>query len=44
MPPVLSVHFHTTSSGNEPVREWLRALDKPTKVILGGDIKTVEFG
>lgn len=44
MPPVLSVHFHKTAPGNEPVREWLKSLNKPTKLILGSDIKTVEFG
>lgn len=44
MPPVLSVHFHKTPTGNEPVRDWLKALDRPTKLVIGGDIKTVEFG
>ena len=41
---VISVQFFRTSSGNEPVREWLKSFRKVDKVILGHDIKTVEFG
>ncbi len=36
--------FFRTASGVEPVREWLRGLDKEDRTIIGGDIKTVEFG
>ena len=40
----LNVFFYRTSSGNEPVREWLRSLDREDKKIIGEDIKTVQFG
>ncbi len=38
------VAFYRTDSGAEPVRDWLRTLAKPDKQIIGGDIKTVQFG
>lgn len=41
---VLEVYFYATASGNEPVREWLKALSKADKKIIGEDIKTVQFG
>jgi phage-related protein len=40
----LNVVFYRTSSGNEPVREWLKSLDREEKKIIGEDIKTVQFG
>jgi phage-related protein len=40
----LVVVFYRLDSGREPVREWLRGLDKETKRIIGEDIKTVQFG
>ena len=42
--PILSVAFFRTASGNEPVREWLKALPREERRILGEDIKTVQFG
>lgn len=36
--------FYCTDSGNEPVREWLKALTKTDKKMIGEDIKTVQFG
>jgi phage-related protein len=36
--------FYRTSSGNEPVREWLKALSAEDRMVIGVDIKTVEFG
>jgi phage-related protein len=39
-----NVVFYKTSAGSEPVREWLLSLDLADKKILGGDIKTVEYG
>ena len=36
--------FFCSEQGNEPVREWLKSLDKLDKKILGEDIKTVQFG
>jgi phage-related protein len=39
----LSVAFYRETSGKEPVREWLHALDRVSKRIIGEDIKTVQF-
>lgn len=36
--------FYRTSSGNEPVREWLKSLPDADRVTIGSDIKMVEFG
>ena len=41
---VLEVYFYKTSSGNEPVREWLKSLSKEDMKIIGFDIKTVQYG
>ena len=35
----LRVAFYRTASGREPVREWLRSLDRESKKIIGDDIK-----
>ncbi|MDR1826166.1 MAG: type II toxin-antitoxin system RelE/ParE family toxin [Rickettsiales bacterium] len=40
----LQVRFYQTSSGNEPVREFLSQLSKDDKKVIGEDIKTVQFG
>ncbi len=40
----LQVVFYKSESGNEPVREWLKKLDKEARKIIGEDIKTVQFG
>src|SRR5438094_1356052 len=42
--PILSVAFFRTESGNEPVREWLKALPREERRIIGEDIKAVQFG
>jgi phage-related protein len=36
--------FYELSSGREPVREWLKALDEKDRKIVGDDIRLVEFG
>ncbi len=40
----LDVVFYRTESGKEPVREWLTGLSRQDKRIIGGDIKTVQYG
>jgi phage-related protein len=40
---VLRVVFFLTDSGREPVREWLKNLDKEDRKIIGEDIKLVQF-
>jgi phage-related protein len=43
MKRVLAIFFRT-AAGNEPVREWLRAMNAEDRRRIGEDIKTVEFG
>ena len=40
----LNVVFFRASSGQEPVRKWLKSLPMPFKKAIGEDIKTVQFG
>lgn len=46
VPPkfVLVARFFRSDSGNEPVREWLKALDAADRKTIGEDIKTVQIG
>ena len=45
MPPILSVRFYCTTTGKEPVREWLFERASPgARKVIGADIKTVQFG
>ena len=39
----LPARFYRTSSGGEPVREWLRELPAAERKIIGEDVKDVEF-
>ncbi|QTA93238.1 type II toxin-antitoxin system RelE/ParE family toxin [Desulfonema magnum] len=41
--PILSVIFFKSLSGREPVREWLKELDKDERKIIGEVIKLVQF-
>ena len=40
---MLNVIFFRTEAGREPVREWLRGLDKADKQRIGVDIEKVQF-
>lgn len=40
----LQVVFYKTDSGKEPVRDWLKELNKEDRRVIGEDIKTVQFG
>lgn len=42
--PILRVLFYRTAAGREPVREWLRDLDRDARKTIGEDVKTVQFG
>lgn len=44
MKPVLEVRFFASSSGNEPVLDWLRDLSATDRKSIGEDIKTVQYG
>jgi phage-related protein len=39
----LPAAFFALTSGREPVREWLKGLDREDRKIIGEDIKDVEF-
>lgn len=36
--------FYRTEAGNEPVRDWLKALDREDRRQVGEDIKLTEYG
>ena len=36
--------FYQSETGAEPVRDWLKELNKEDRFLIGTDIKTVEFG
>ena len=40
----LNVVFFRLDSGREPVREWLKGMDQPSRRSIGADIKTLQFG
>jgi phage-related protein len=40
----LSVVFFKSSTGDEPVREWLKSLTKTDKKTIGEEMKTVQLG
>jgi phage-related protein len=40
----IPVLFYRTETGNEPVRQWLKAMTQEDRRLIGEDIKTVEFG
>jgi phage-related protein len=41
--PTLTVRFYATTSGAEPVRDWLRGLPSGERLLIGEDIKAVQF-
>jgi hypothetical protein len=36
--------FYKTEGGTEPVRDWLKSLERSERLNIGTDIKTVEYG
>ena len=42
--PRLRVRLLPDEAGNEPVREWLKALPPEEKKIIGDDLKTAQYG
>ncbi len=38
------VYFYRTDTDNEPVREWLKGLDRTDRKIIGDDLQTVQLG
>jgi phage-related protein len=43
VPPRLTAVFFSTAGGNEPVREWLRSLEKQHRSSIGEDIAYVQY-
>lgn len=41
---ILQVRFYKSSSGREPVRDWLKSLRSEDRKAIGEDIKTAQFG
>jgi phage-related protein len=41
--PTLEVSFFKSRQDNEPVREWLKQLDKNDRKAIGADISTIQF-
>jgi phage-related protein len=41
---VLRVVFFRTEAGNEPVRQWLKGLERADRKIVGEDVKTAQYG
>ena len=41
--PKLSAHFYRTATGVEPMREWLRGMNKAERQIIGEDIAYVQY-
>ena len=39
----VEVNFYSEQNGNEPVRKWLKQLDKETRTIIGEDLKKVQY-
>lgn len=42
--PVLRVVFYRTEAGNEPVRQWLKDLERADCKAVGDDLKTAQYG
>jgi len=42
--PRIGVRFYSNSLGREPVRDWIRSLDAPTRRVIGGELRTLQFG
>jgi phage-related protein len=40
---VLTVYFYKSSTGNEPVWDWLKQRSPEEKKVIGEDIKAVEY-
>ena len=42
-PKRLPAAFYRASSGREPVKEWLKGLDREDRRIVGTDIAIIEY-
>jgi phage-related protein len=42
-PARIELYFYRSSSGNEPVREWLKSLDEADRRAVGLDLQRVQY-
>lgn len=43
LPATIPLVFYRTEAGNEPVREWLKVLDREDRLAVGLDLQRVQF-
>jgi phage-related protein len=43
-PQPIPLAFWRSANGREPARDWLRELDKADRAVIGGDLRTLQFG
>lgn len=41
---MVEIRFHATDFGNEPVRNWLKELERADRKTVGDDLQTVQLG
>ena len=42
-PHKIPLVFYRSASGKEPVRDWLKALDRPDRLEVGADLQRVQY-
>jgi phage-related protein len=42
--PIIQARFYQTAGGTEPVRDWLKDMERADRRVIGADIATVEYG
>ena len=42
-PAKIPVVFYRTDAGSEPVRDWLKALDRADRLAVGMDLQRVQY-
>ncbi|HKP77990.1 MAG TPA: type II toxin-antitoxin system RelE/ParE family toxin, partial [Phenylobacterium sp.] len=41
--PKIPLVFFKSTTGNEPVRDWLKAMDRDDRLEIGGDLQRVQY-
>jgi hypothetical protein len=41
--PKIALVFYRTTGGAEPVRDWLKSLDRDDRLAIGGDLQRVQY-
>lgn len=41
---MITINFYRSANGNEPVREWLKELNRADRKVIGDDLQTVQLG